>query len=114
MAQLPPGKKRRYDKLYCYHCEREVSKSAFYSHYNKFFDQRTGKWEKAGFSPLPMDVVPFKFSEESSESQSEDEGHNDFYFDDSENLFLDDPTTVSYAFFFEGFMQYSAPIYCCQ
>ena len=42
MAAAPPPKKR---KIYCNHCEKEVSKSTWYCHYAEFFDSVTGEWK---------------------------------------------------------------------
>ena len=41
---------RKYKSVYCYHCEKEVSKSTWYFHYGKFFDQRTKTWTKCSTS----------------------------------------------------------------
>ena len=38
-------KQRKYRKLYCPHCERSVSKSTWYCHYNQFYDCDDERWE---------------------------------------------------------------------
>ena len=90
MAQAAK-KKRKYDRLFCDQCGIEVSKSTFYSHYNKFYDQKTGQWEKS--KSLPSDPIPFKFSEDSN-SESGDGCSDSFTFDDDERP-LDDTPPVS-------------------
>ena len=38
------AKKHKYEILHCHHCNREVSKSTWYKHYEKYFDSVSGKW----------------------------------------------------------------------
>ncbi len=38
-------KQRKYRKLYCPHCDKSVSKSTWYAHYNEFFDQVENNWK---------------------------------------------------------------------
>ena len=40
------AKKRKYSKLYCPHCDKEVSKSTWYKHYSRFFNATTNQWIK--------------------------------------------------------------------
>ena len=42
----PKPKKRKYNKLYCPHCELEVSKSTWYVHHSQFYDQVNKTWLK--------------------------------------------------------------------
>lgn len=43
-------KQRSYKSIYCPLCEKEVSKSTWYSHYSQFFDSRSKVWSKAAES----------------------------------------------------------------
>ena len=68
------GKRRKYEKLHCEHCGRDVSKSTWYMHYESFFDSASGTWTKESAGPRP----DFKF--ESSGDSSESERDSDRYF----------------------------------
>ena len=39
-------KRRKFNKLYCQHCEQEVSKSTWYVHHNQFYDEVRKTWRK--------------------------------------------------------------------
>ena len=41
------AKKRKYDKQLCPHCSKEVSKSTWYEHYDKFYNTTTNQWQKS-------------------------------------------------------------------
>ena len=74
-----PQEKKR--KSYCCHCDKEVSKSTWYLHYNQYFDQVTGEWKRSA----PPQPSSFKFSEDSS-PEPEGDFHDNFLFD------ADDPS----------------------
>ena len=46
-------KHRRYQKIFCPHCDKEVSKSSWYSHYSQYFDSRSHTWTKSQPNPCP-------------------------------------------------------------
>lgn len=37
---------RKYKKIFCPHCDRDVSKSTWYSHYGQFYNNRKKEWTK--------------------------------------------------------------------
>jgi hypothetical protein len=45
---LEPEKKRKYSKLHCPHCNKEVSKSSWYNHYDQYYDKSTCTWHTEG------------------------------------------------------------------
>lgn len=71
-------KKRKYERGYCPHCDREVSKSTWYLHYSQYFDRVSGEWRKE--AGVPRREPNFNFAEESS-SDPEEDTVSDFPFD---------------------------------
>lgn len=65
-------KRRRYNQLYCPHCEREVSKSTWYVHHRKFYDEGRKTWQKVPSLTATPDQ-DFDFSS-SDENENVDEG----------------------------------------
>lgn len=63
------GRKRR---RYCEHCEKDLTKSTYYRHKNKFFDHCNGTWIKASEA---HSEVP-----ENGSSGEEDDSSIDEYF----------------------------------
>ena len=45
---IPPHtKKRTRDSIFCDHCNRVVSKSTFYRHYEQFYDHLSNTWQQS-------------------------------------------------------------------
>ena len=65
-------KRRRYNQLYCPHCEREVSKSTWYVHHKKFYDEGRKTWRKVPSLTATPDQ-DFDFGS-SDENENVDEG----------------------------------------
>lgn len=42
----PITKARKFESIYCPHCKKNVSKSAYYEHYNKYFNTTTRSWQQ--------------------------------------------------------------------
>lgn len=40
--------KRKYSKIHCPHCNKEVSKSSWYNHYNQYYDKSSCTWHTEG------------------------------------------------------------------
>ena len=58
-------KRRKYNKLYCPHCEQEVSKSTWYVHHSQFYDERRKTWQKdPSLTVLPDQDFDFGSSDE--------------------------------------------------
>ena len=55
------SKQRVYGKIFCPHCNRDVSKSTWYSHYGKYFDSSSNTWTKS----LPAQTSVHSVEEES-------------------------------------------------
>ena len=58
-------------KKACPHCDRDVSKSTWYSHHHDFFDQSKGEWQKVT-SYSQQQRSCFNFSEEESTGSCDD------------------------------------------
>ena len=65
------GNRGRYEKLHCEHCDKEVSKSTWYIHYDNSFDARSGTWNKEMETPCQRPDFKFESSEDSSELDME-------------------------------------------
>lgn len=63
-------KRRKYNKLYCPHCEQEVSKSTWYVHHSQFYDEVRKSWRKENTS-IAMPDQEFDFG---SSDEFEDDG----------------------------------------
>lgn len=66
---------RKYKSIYCHHCDKEVSKSTWYSHYGLYFDQRTEIWIKCSTSnsDTTRDVsADFNFGSSGSDTEIDD------------------------------------------
>lgn len=74
-------KKRKYVRRLCPHCNREVSKSTWYVHYQKFYDPASGEWNKDDTSTSQR--PDFNFEEHSS-GETETEYDGDFSFPDDQ------------------------------
>ena len=61
-------KKRKYKRLHCHHCNREVSKSTWYSHYEQYFDSVSGEWrtEEVSCTSQQLRRPDFNFDQEST------------------------------------------------
>ena len=71
------SQKRSFNRLFCVHCDKEVSKSTYYLHYSKFYNKSTCVWKKQRLTDRP----DFNFSDTESSDVSEDEGDpSDFAF----------------------------------
>ena len=73
------AKKRKYERLHCHHCNREVSKSTWYKHYEKCFDSVSGKWrtEEISCTSQQLQRPDFNFDRESSDDSRELERESD-------------------------------------
>lgn len=71
-------KRRRYNQLYCPHCEREVSKSTWYVHRKKFYDEGRKTWRKvASLTATPDQDFDFGSSDENENVDEGGELHTD-------------------------------------
>ena len=75
-------KRRKYEKLHCQHCNRAVSISTWYIHYEKYFDSVSGKWREDS-TANPGSLRPdFNFDQDSESSECENEVDDEFSFED--------------------------------
>ena len=91
----PMPKKRKYGKLYCPHCELEVSKSTWYVHHSHFYDQVTKTWLKDVRRTTEAADQDFDFGSSDETDMESDEVSNFFdEYDDPEitTSTLDTPT----------------------
>lgn len=58
-------KQRKYRKLYCPHCEKSVSKSTWYTHYNQFYDHDDERWETPAHKNPDHEDFDFESSSDS-------------------------------------------------
>ena len=72
-------KKRKYKRLHCHHCNREVSKSTCYSHYEQYFDSVSGEWrtEEVSCTSQQLRRPDFNFDQESRDDTLELESEYD-------------------------------------
>ena len=62
MERIPEAK-----RLYCPHCDANISKSTWYRHYNQYYDPTSDRWETATKN-LEAD---FQFDTDSDEGDGE-------------------------------------------
>ena len=87
-------KKRKYEREFCPHCNKEVSKSTWYLHYNQFFNQATGLWKRDTGGDEIRHIHPsFKFSPSSTES-SDDNSVDEFCFEQFSDMDNEPPPIV--------------------
>lgn len=60
---------RKYKKIYCFHCDKEVSKSTWYTHYGQYYDPRAGTWKKSTSTSESYVSADFNFD---SDSETDD------------------------------------------
>ena len=65
-------KRRKYSKLHCPHCNKEVSKSSWYNHYDQYYDKSSCTWQTEG-EEFSKSSSNFDFGSSSEESG----GNND-------------------------------------
>ena len=84
MESVP--KKRKYNKLYCPHCELEVSKSTQYIHHSHFYDQVAKTWLKDVRRTTEAADQDFDFGSSDETDMDSDERQPDFFveYDDPE------------------------------
>ena len=66
-------KARKYEAIFCPHCDRNVSKSTWYAHHRDFFDKASGIWKKV----IIQQRKNFSFAEEEEDGSSSDEACNE-------------------------------------
>ena len=65
-------KRRKFNKLYCQHCEQEVSKSTWYVHHGQFYDKVRKTWRKdPGLTSTPEQDFHFGSSDETDDIDEE-------------------------------------------
>lgn len=64
----PKAKTRKYEAIFCPHCDRNVSKSTWYAHHRDFFDKASGVWKKVTIQRRRN----FSFAEEEHDSSSDE------------------------------------------
>ena len=71
-------KKRKYERPHYHHCNREVSKSTWYSHYEQYFDSVSGEWRtEVSCTSQQLRRPDFNFDQESSDDTLELESEYD-------------------------------------
>ena len=61
---------RRFSRLFCPHCKCKVSKSTYYSHYERFYNPRSKEWEQE--SSKSDGDRDFRFSSDDEEQNTTD------------------------------------------
>ena len=84
MSSAP--KARKYDTIFCPHCDRDVAKSTWYLHHRKFFNKTRGEWEKEVNVPCQRPNFNFDENRESDTSSSENDGNDNI----SDHSFMED------------------------
>ena len=84
------AKKRKYDKIFCQHCSRDVAKSTWYIHRERFFDSASGQWKKEndnGELELLEQRPDFNFDQPSSD-ENEDSATDFFLSGDQDETLI--------------------------
>ena len=80
MAAPPPKK----SKIYCNHCEKNVSRSTWYRHYSQFYDSLTGQWRSENERQYADSDFKFSSSDESRDDDHDDASVPEDFFSDCE------------------------------
>ena len=57
------SKRRKFDKVFCPHCNKTVSKSTWYLHYSKYYIKSTKTWQVDSSQCKPNKELDFDFDE---------------------------------------------------
>ena len=52
---------RKFSKVYCPHCKKDVSKSTYYDHYSKFYNKESRSWQLMAKQPSTSNEPDFDF-----------------------------------------------------